>query len=56
MLNISTLVVNNHIIFKMKHDDEFSDESGKSLDFYLKKKNRKPKSKSLKKFRKSSTA
>ncbi len=53
MLNFSTLIAGTHIIMKMKNDDDGTDNPAKTFDFYLKKKNRKPRSKSLKKFKKS---
>ncbi len=53
MLNFSTLVAGSHIILKMKNEEDEADNPAKTFDFYLKKKNRKPRSKSLKKFKKS---
>ncbi|GDX51089.1 hypothetical protein LBMAG27_01360 [Bacteroidota bacterium] len=53
MLNFSTLVSGTHIILKMKNDEEGTDNPAKTFDFYLKKKNRRPRSKTLKKFKKS---
>ncbi len=52
MLNISTLVAGNHIIFKFKNEWDSAGENEKQIDFYLKKKNRKHKGKLLKKFKK----
>jgi hypothetical protein len=56
MLNFSSLVAGNHIILKMKQEDDSLDNPAKSFDFYLKKKNRRPRSKSLKKFKKSAAS
>lgn len=53
MLNFSTLVAGTHIILKIKNDEEGIDNPAKTFDFYLKKKNRRPRSKTLKKFKKS---